>query len=842
MRLRKAIKKIAALGVSAAFVGATILGAASAATLADYPSPFVGAGKFTGVMVVGDKAAAEDVIGVTDIATSLQYASSVAAGSAGGVTVSVEGDAWRVGTSSKKLEMAPNNKSTAQGAGEFESIKDIQNNIEEDELDALADGEVINDKGTAGYNQYLDFKESATAYVKLLESDDDEVADFLYIEDGDQIAKYHLEFKASFQSDVEDSNGDSTTVGTYLSDYEDETLTMVGKEYEIVKARRATTVSTGNVELTLMGGAVKDTLQEGETKTYTVNGIDYEVTVLVITDLSTNNKVKFSVNGESTDALMDGQTHRLSDGSQIGVAELLPNEAGDVSQDLVTFYVGADKLVLKDTDISAIGQGEQTLEAGSEKIDGTTVIIDGTNSTSSSALISIDNIYLNVTADEDLFVPAGGKVSEYMDEPQGLLSWDISYEGLEDVGTEMIEIETSGSRKYDLRFRDGNGNDVSLPLAYAVTATTLKTGDNDDELIMNETHIISKNDYFIVADENGQDAGREVAYALRYKGADKSSGDNPVIKFDLLGEGSIERTYKEQGGTTADASLKLGGATFKIENHTASIASNFDIKVDLDSSGTIGTNIIDVETSAGARIAIDNSSANYMVLTISTPNTNDYDNFKPTDLQYNISPTTGNEVRLAQLDGYALVSPDDEDDTSYGYTTMGAKITYNAPSSNPQTLDIGYPSEQRLPMVFVTAGVTTISSASASGEAVTIQKIEVGATKLASEVTDIAAQNVIAVGGPCANAVAAEAMGNPADCTAGFEAGKGMLELFDTGAGNVALVVAGYSAMDTRNTAQVLANFGDYELIGTKMEVSKVGTTLNVAEAAEVEAPVADAE
>ena len=61
MKLRKAIKRIAALGVGTAFIGATMLGAASAATLADYPSPFIGDGAFSGVLVVGDKAAAEDL-------------------------------------------------------------------------------------------------------------------------------------------------------------------------------------------------------------------------------------------------------------------------------------------------------------------------------------------------------------------------------------------------------------------------------------------------------------------------------------------------------------------------------------------------------------------------------------------------------------------------------------------------------------------------------------------------------------------------------------------------------------------------------------------------------------
>src|SRR3989338_4848960 len=73
MRVKKAIKKIAALGAGISMVGATMLGA-MAADLSSYPDLFIKDGQFNGAIVVGDKAAAEDVVGSIDIATSLQYA------------------------------------------------------------------------------------------------------------------------------------------------------------------------------------------------------------------------------------------------------------------------------------------------------------------------------------------------------------------------------------------------------------------------------------------------------------------------------------------------------------------------------------------------------------------------------------------------------------------------------------------------------------------------------------------------------------------------------------------------------------------------------------------------
>ena len=156
--MRKEIKKIVALGIGASMMGATILGAAAAADLVNYPAPFITSGKFSGVLVVGDQAAAEDIIGISDIAMSLQYSATTSAGTTNIGAVSVSGDAWKVGTSSKKLEMT-NNEGT--GAIGNETFRDIMTAIDEDELKALADGSITTEKGTAGYNQYINFDDSA---------------------------------------------------------------------------------------------------------------------------------------------------------------------------------------------------------------------------------------------------------------------------------------------------------------------------------------------------------------------------------------------------------------------------------------------------------------------------------------------------------------------------------------------------------------------------------------------------------------------------------------------------------------------------------------------------------
>jgi hypothetical protein len=95
----------------------------------------------------------------------------------------------------------------------------------------------------------------------------------------------------------------------------------------------------------------------------------------------------------------------------------------------------------------------------------------------------------------------------------------------------------------------------------------------------------------------------------------------------------------------------------------------------------------------------------------------------------------------------------------------------------------------------------------------------VDATKLASEIADFQAQNLIVVGGPCVNRVSAQLMGNPSDCTEGFTPGEARVKLWEHSNGNMAMLVAGYSGADTRLAGKVVANRpGD--LVGTEVVIS----------------------
>jgi S-layer protein (TIGR01564 family) len=266
MRLRKAIKKIVALGIGTTMLGATLMGA-MAYDLKDYPSPIIKDGKMNGLLVVGKKAVAADVLGIGDIATSLQFAAKTVSTvtASGGGKVVVSGDNVPFSTSSDNLELN-------------ETLGNVRETMTESDLMALKGGVISTDQGTTDYNQYLRFKDGSaiqTGRVIYGENDDNEVGDFLYFKESDILFEYEIEFEEGIESDIQS--------GTYdLTDIEDEVVNILGTQYSIVETDAKT--ATDVIKLDFISGEVHDTMEEGQIKTFTISGKDYEVEVIVISD------------------------------------------------------------------------------------------------------------------------------------------------------------------------------------------------------------------------------------------------------------------------------------------------------------------------------------------------------------------------------------------------------------------------------------------------------------------------------------------------------------------------------------------------------------------------------
>jgi hypothetical protein len=185
-------------------------------------------------------------------------------------------------------------------------------------------------------------------------------------------------------------------------------------------------------------------------------------------------------------------------------------------------------------------------------------------------------------------------------------------------------------------------------------------------------------------------------------------------------------------------------------------------------------------------------------------------------------PTNLTSVPATASVGFRRSSPTNSD-VQVGYTNYGTKMTWD--QRNAQYLYLAYPDDPLFANVFMAPVAAEVSNVGGSVNTVTLDKLNVGAARLASEITDVKAQNIILVGGPCANKATADVMGvayATAGCEAGFTDGTALIKLYDTGSGNVALVVAGSSALDTRAATRVIANHEAYkaDLKGTAVAVT----------------------
>jgi len=860
MNTNKLFKKITAVATGATMLGATVMGAL-AADLSDYPDMFVDGGTFNGYIVIGDNAKSADTAAAIDITNSM----FLSAGAGSSTVTVIEGDSWLAETSSNFLEIG-------------EALDDIESYLSESELDALADGVVENSKGSADYEQFLYLNPDASSDVTFEEDDKDDVGYAYLIENNDVFAQYELEFTSALQSDI-DSND-------RYEDIEDEEIVLMGVTYTIVLAENETDGPT----LTLMGGSISATLEEGETASFEIDGEDYEVTLLSVDgDDSDNEEVQFSVNGETTNKLEDGDTDVLDDSSlTLGVYDITYQEyAGGIHR--AKFFLGADKIELNHAASGGV------VKVNEETINGLDVVFDYSIA---SEEITIDSFYINMTAQDDYYLMAGDKLSEdaELDEPELLFTenWDIEFAEVYIPAMEATEItytESDRQLTVDLELAAG---DLSFDVVYAHEDDDfVYLGEDEDETFVMDimNYSISEDDYFFLSNEDPTDPDSDAkSYLLRYDSADACDEDDAKIYFTNIATGeSIERSLDEDSGDCT-FNIKLGGTTFEFSNGTnyvnigggnvneevevGSSYSSDDFNITFDGTAaqagwTVGdsnvsgtdlrpnyggtlsirsadNNLIEIssdnvvalmdETAGSAHNFTANGTENHIDFTITVDDTDKFDDTADADVVvFSANFTDSSNEIVPGLDDDTMTNETSETDPSDSdlelYRTFyGSLLTVDSSStSSPDTYDIHIPAEQAEVKMYVTSGAT-YSVATAAGSASRVA-IPVDANKFDSEISSVSAQNLIVVGGPCVNTVAAELMGNPSNCAEGFTPGVARIKLFENG-DSVAMLVAGYSADDTTLAGEVIATRAS-ELSG--MESTVEGSTSSSASISSVQ-------
>ncbi len=830
MKLRKAIKRVMALGTGATMVGATIMGAMGAADLANYPEPFVQDGLFNAHIVLGESGQTPDVIGAVEIATSLQVASRTAVGSGGsGSTVSVS-KGVRIESGSQPLRLGLN----FSGLG--------RTTVTSSDMDILKDINFQDEEGTGLTGKMKIILPAAfVAYGRSVPSsaqDKDEPT--LHVNFDSTNPEYSL--VVDFPTPVDPTN---------LSN---EVLSLFGKEF----TTGASTSEMTATKITLFSAAIDQTFTAGQEAIVDVNGQKVTVRVIGVNTQSSTPTATISVNGE-TESLTRGQTKTIG-GQRVYVRDVQAYTQ-PVGGGGARLFIGSEKVVLNNG-----GSVEKGTDA--KTVDGTEVTI-----TSSGGKIS--QMMINVTpSDFDQKYGALLEGQEFVDPVFGSFKWIFAKPGanpdLMAAGKSKVrfvpsddrlrmEFKNKGGDQYALDIAKGNGTDGNDNVLMMRA-----NGDEAKNLITAASGQVKRNDYFVIGSGNN-----EYQRILKLVSMRNTSSDREITVQDVATGGSSQTwsfdvatstgTMTYDGNTYTFTATFTGSPLSTSDGYITSASTTNMIYTDNDNLIILPSNshlhtgdILDSGSNGsgafgpgGSKVALNVSilertgfsagakADDYGVITTLWAYTNGRsgtDIYLLTDPTYTRTAANGGGLSLGDTGGAYSLLFESSGSNSYDksdLTPWGTFIKYNS-DSNSQLVELYMPSEQSSYNVFV-APVNAQTTSTGGGESGTLyatNPINVGAAVLPNEVGNIAQVNAIVVGGPCVNSAAAQLMGNPTNCAEGFEDGKGVLRLFEHPSGKVSLLVAGYSAQDTRRAARVLAQYEDFQstgkLQGTNVEVSGV--------------------
>lgn len=852
MKVLSKFKKVFAFCASFSLIASTLFGA-YAVTLADYPEPFIvgGVPKNNLVLIVGDDAKSSDAIAASNIISSLQTL-AVKEEEIPDLKlkkVQVEGDYVEVGSPTNLLEIN-------------ETIGEVISSLSESDLEFLKGGSISTSRGVTSYKQYIQFNDSSkdtSKKVVFTEDNFGSVGDFLFFASGEQIFDWTLQFEEGLVSAVSNTNSASAT----LDDLTDREINILGNSYTIVDAIIDTTVANGRVRIDLIGGQVFGQLGENQETTLKINDKTYKIEVMILSE--TNGEALIKVNDKLLPKIKPGEVIHLPDGTLFGVRDIITT-GKETQSSLLRFFLGANKISFTDNNHADGQASDGGVRVNNEVIENSAVEISGSLN-SAKTQFSINHIKYRLKAEGlhggDIFVPKGHGVREYLNEKEGMLAplWDIKYNGLSDVPTTIVKIDSSGIDEYKLRFTNQEGLNYKIPIASIRLDGKMRHGeasggsqrglwnveDNDEAT----RYFISPGDYIILSSINTASAtflDNNGAKQLDYSGCVKprSTNDNTaftrVLKYQSVtnSSGDIRYSFRDlatgtkqvKANRTGGFDLIVGGKTYRgIKDKNSN-----KLSIDLNGDGTFTKNRISWIATEGGMIIGLNSTPSTMPISTGEDNMNNLGNhscitFTTAAKQFDEgSSQAGGSLSIAipiQNDGGVIKLDMDAIlgiPKPIALTTnpvikqqlddYGGLLEFYDPQSNvPQKLTYEYPLTQRGGEVIITGGPVSIGEVKGPTTK-KIQQLPVGVSKLASEINDLTDYNAIVVGGPCANKWAAKLMNNPEPCYKSIPNDTGIIQLFEHSNGNVALLVAGFSAEDTKTAARAVET----------LEINKIGS------------------
>jgi hypothetical protein len=743
-------KKISAIAVSALMTGMT-LGVAAAA---NYPAPFVSGGVANVAVVYGTGAGVSSL----DLVQAGNIQDSLGEFVTGG-TVTVEGG------EAFTLEKSSNNFNFQN------ALNGVYSELDDEDMDFLADGTYKD--GTVDEDYSQEISPSTKKLVQFADSDynDDEPTIGFWWENGENILMYNLTYDD----------------GIPFEDLEDTDLPLLGNTYYVLD------VPIANTSIVLLDSADKIILNEGESKTVGDKTVSIEYISLT--------QVKFNVDGEITDKLLDHEYEELSDGSYIVANEIMYNEK-EVGISSVEFSIGAGKITLK--------TGED-VEVNDEDVDGLVVSIGGQGTSEITGLHfawnSDDNTF--VTVEDAATMPVFGAITVVLD--------GITFP----TDSETISLDDGEQMTLEM------GN-YDLPLFWfdkdSVTNTQGYLGEEGYKLITktatlaaNYTNVTGTTRY---ARNGNRTGGLSLEEDQRFL---ITTVDDDLSDTDTY--------YYEVNKIDSDGTL--AGITIELNDLIGTKDVLFDDADDTPTAGDLTFNMIEmndthaylvVEPASGVTLAYNRAVSDTGLVTLLPANASlieldfadgvtltfseadkDGDLLKGYNFTTVVKNTSNNKLHPAS---YSLTAYDEEtttDDVFVAYTPsdLASKVTYDT-SADENTLDIEYYGEEVTADVQVVGGASTISQGDSTLGNVLVKDSEVG---------NVATKGLIVVGGSCINSAAAALVGG-AKCGAawteatGIGSGQFLIKGYadSTITSGLALLVAGYDAEDTVKATTYLTN------------------------------------
>jgi hypothetical protein len=574
-------------------------------------------------------------------------------------------------------------------------------------------------------------------------------------------------------------------------------LTLMGKDYYVLSAAYNS--------LTLLDSATDTILAEGETATVTAGGKTYTVSINFVSET----EAKLTVNGENTNSISETETYKLSDGSYLGLKDILYS-AKDTGISKVEFSIGSGKLLLT--------SGSE-IELNEENVEGVTATI--VNNT-----LSMTSIAIAWAADDDLFVTEDTSIVM-----PGFETVQLAFTGLTFPEEEEIMIVNDGDNSIVLDNFPLKDSTEDINILYSNATDFTLIGKDADELLVtdgdgdgNITFDGNTDSYFVVSWADARDGESYLMRATNFKVADtdnkttfqykkdgtwtdakvdRKDGDSFSMGNAELFVGPINKVLKTvvidayNAGTTFNKLYSAEGLTvyLPVDNSTAGITGAINITGDGLGNHTHVTTyglVFEEEDKDG-----DLEDGQTITVTLG------YNTQTPLEVEVDswaTSGTSSSEFEVGSTDKYL----------AYTYGDLATRIEHDK-GGDQDFLTLTYFGEEVTAGVYITSSDAVVSSTGGESGVMTVKD---------TEVSTVAGKNLIVVGGSAINSVAADLLGGAyrgdvftSMTTVGD--GEFLIQSFDR-SGKTALLVAGYNAADTTKAATYLTNKGVDTMVGKK--------------------------